>query len=184
MKQASRVLVLGAPASGKSTFCAELSRRTGLPWVQLDRAIADLADAVQRPVGARDEPWRRHVARAAAEPKWIIDGVWPDTLDERLARAEQVILFDFAPARCLRQALSRAARVVLGLPTHVPRAVLGRAADRWAYATDLNHYRSIARFRRDALPPLRERIARSGASCVELRTPTDARALLAAWSAG
>lgn len=100
-----RVLILGCAGAGKSTLARALSRRSGLPLVHLDRHY--WRAGWREP--AKDE-WLKQVAALAAEPRWIMDGNYGDTIALRLARADTLIFLDQPRWRCLWGVLSRTAR--------------------------------------------------------------------------
>lgn len=97
-----RILVVGSPGAGKSTFARALAVRTGLPVVHLDREY-------WRPgwVASPSDEWRARVAELVAGDAWILDGDYSATLPLRLARAQRVVLFDLPRRACLWGALSR-----------------------------------------------------------------------------
>lgn len=99
-----RVLVIGIPGAGKSTFSRALAGRTGLPLIHLDKEFWR-PGWVQTP---RPE-WRARVAELAARERWVMDGNYDSSLDLRLPRADAVFWFDYPRIRCLRRALWRAA---------------------------------------------------------------------------
>jgi adenylate kinase family enzyme len=84
-----RVLVLGSPGAGKSTFARRLAERTGLPLIHLDRHFWRAGWTEPHP-----DAWRQQVAELARQPRWIMDGDYSRTLDIRLPRAETVVLLD------------------------------------------------------------------------------------------
>jgi adenylate kinase family enzyme len=84
-----RVLVLGSPGAGKSTFARRLSGRTGLPLIHLDRHFWRSGWAEPPPA-----EWRRQVEELARQPRWIMDGDYSRTLDIRLPRADTAFLLD------------------------------------------------------------------------------------------
>src|ERR1019366_2034763 len=84
---ARRILILGSPGAGKTSFARLLPAMTGLPLVHLD----DLYWAPDwfRPA---DDDWSRRLAAAAAEPAWIIDGNYAASLANRADRAEMALV--------------------------------------------------------------------------------------------
>jgi adenylate kinase family enzyme len=100
-----RVLVLGSSGAGKPTFARRLGAITGLPVVHIDQLFW-LPGWVQ----AEKEIYRPRLAQAAAEPRWIIDGNYLSTIDERLPRADHVILLDRTRFACLARVARRIAR--------------------------------------------------------------------------
>jgi len=98
------VVVLGRGAAGKTTLSVQLGRVTGIPVLELD-AYFWSADLVPL---ARDR-WVAVQGTLAAADDWIMDGdLGPyDVLAPRLARADTVVLLDFALLRCLWNAARR-----------------------------------------------------------------------------
>ena len=100
-----KVIVIGCPGSGKTTFSERLRDRTGLPLIYLD-AIWHLPD-------------RTHVTREAFDARlteigemdaWIIDGNYSRTLERRMQMCDTVILFDLPVEVCLRGVMERLGR--------------------------------------------------------------------------
>jgi adenylate kinase family enzyme len=100
--EVQRVLVIGSPGSGKSTFAIKLARLTGLPLIHLDQQFWN-PGWVETPKAA----WRAKVAGLVAGDKWIIDGNYSGSLETRLARADTVILLDFPPWSCVARIVRR-----------------------------------------------------------------------------
>lgn len=99
-----RVLVIGSPGSGKSTFAAELARRTGLPLIHLDQQFWNRG-WVETP----KDQWRAKVAELVEEDEWIIDGNYSGSLATRLARADTVVDLEFPAWLCVWRILKRVA---------------------------------------------------------------------------
>jgi adenylate kinase family enzyme len=99
-----RVVVLGRGGAGKTTLSVQLARVTGIPVVELDAHFwsADL-------VPLDRSRWVAVQGALAAADDWIMDGdLGPhDVLAPRLARADTVVLLDFALLRCLWNAARR-----------------------------------------------------------------------------
>ncbi|HEX3264862.1 MAG TPA: hypothetical protein VHR16_04275 [Candidatus Limnocylindrales bacterium] len=101
----NRVAVIGSGGAGKSVFATELSRRTGLPVVHLDREFWSAGW-----VPMDDGPWEARVRELVAADEWIMDGNYSGTMDIRFARADTVIFLDIPRLLCLTAAISRALR--------------------------------------------------------------------------
>lgn len=86
----SRVAVLGNAAGGKSTLSLELSRRLGVPYLPVDKALWLPG---WQPVSP--EEFAKIHRGWMAEPGWVVDG-WGDMalITERLARADAVVLVE------------------------------------------------------------------------------------------
>jgi adenylate kinase family enzyme len=86
---ARRIVVMGAPGSGKSTMARWLGVRFGLPVFHLDQAW-------WRPgwVEAPAADFAAEVERLAAVPEWVIDGNFTATLAPRFAAADAVVYLD------------------------------------------------------------------------------------------
>lgn len=98
-----RVLVIGIPGAGKSTFSRALATATGLPLIHLDKEF-------WRPgwVQTPRPQWRVKVAELASGERWVMDGNYDSSLDLRLPRADTVLWFDYPMLLCLRRAMWRA----------------------------------------------------------------------------
>ncbi len=87
-----RVLVLGGEGAGKTTVA---------------RWLAELLDA---PLHDIDEQGGGGLATIVAEPAWVIAGNHIETLDERVRRADLVVLLDLSPALIAARVLWRRLR--------------------------------------------------------------------------
>ncbi len=84
-----RVMIVGQPGSGKSTLARLLGDATGLPVVHMDR-IHWMSGWVQRDEAARWEMVREAIARE----RWIFEGGFSRSWDERATRADTLIWLD------------------------------------------------------------------------------------------
>ena len=100
-----RVLVLGCPGAGKSTFARKLSEATGLPLTYMDM----IWHRPDRTVIGR-EALIRELDRVMAGESWIIDGNYISTLPQRLSRCDAVFFFDLPVEVCLAGAIARLGR--------------------------------------------------------------------------
>lgn len=91
-----KVIVIGCPGSGKSTFSRELHSRTGIPLYHLD-AMYWNADktTVERKM------FVERLSAVLARDEWIIDGNYASTMEMRIQRCDTVILLDYPTDVCL-----------------------------------------------------------------------------------
>ena len=97
-----KVIIIGCPGSGKTTFAIKLHRTTGLPLYHLD-AIWHKPDKTHIP---RDE-FDERLAEVLRLDEWIIDGNYSRTLEMRLSACDTVFLFDLPTEVCLSGAIER-----------------------------------------------------------------------------
>ena len=97
-----KIIVIGCPGAGKTTFAQKLAKKTGLPLVHLD-AIWHKAD---RSHITRDE-FDARLGEILALDEWIIDGNYSRTLERRIAACDTVFLFDLPVEVCLAGAIAR-----------------------------------------------------------------------------
>src|SRR5258708_1677925 len=99
-----RVAVVGPVGAGKTTFARQLAASTGLPWIPLDNVYWQ---AVAAP---SEVAWRWIHRDLILSARWIIDGDYRATADERFARADTIIWLDLPRWRCVSLILFRAVR--------------------------------------------------------------------------
>ncbi|MGF1595821.1 MAG: isopentenyl transferase family protein [Acidimicrobiales bacterium] len=100
-----RVAIVGPGGAGKSTFARALADRTGLPVIHLDRHF-------WKPgwVETERDAWRQEQAALLAGDRWIVDGNYGGTLDERFSRADTVIVIARHRIKCVASAVWRSTR--------------------------------------------------------------------------
>lgn len=91
-----KVIVIGCPGSGKSTFARALSETTGLPLYYLDMMYWN-ADRTQ----VEKAVFRARLSEALAKECWIIDGNYGSTMALRLEAADTVFFLDYPTEVCL-----------------------------------------------------------------------------------
>lgn len=91
-----KVLVIGCPGSGKSTFARVLHERTGLPLVYLDMLYWN----ADKTTVSRDE-FDRRLDAVLKTDRWIIDGNYNRTLEKRIRECDAVFFLDYPLSVCL-----------------------------------------------------------------------------------
>ena len=106
-----KVIVIGCPGSGKTTFSKKLRDKTGLPLFHLD-AIWHKPDRTHIP----REEYDIRLAEILALDSWIIDGNYSRTIEGRILACDTVFLFDLPVEVCLDGAISRLGRKRCDVP--------------------------------------------------------------------
>lgn len=97
-----KVIIIGCPGAGKSTFARKLSAKTGLPlhyldmiWHLPDRTTLSRAEFIGR------------LEEIIGGEEWIIDGNYLHTMPLRLEHCDTVFFFDLPSDVCLAGAEAR-----------------------------------------------------------------------------
>ncbi|MBR6090118.1 MAG: hypothetical protein IKP86_09305 [Anaerolineaceae bacterium] len=106
-----KILVIGCPGSGKSTFARKLRDLTGLPLYYLDR-IWHKADRTN--VTARE--FDDTITEIMKKDRWIIDGNYIRTMEMRMQACDTVFFLDLPVSVCLEGAAARIGTVREDLP--------------------------------------------------------------------
>ncbi|MBQ7295181.1 MAG: adenylate kinase [Clostridia bacterium] len=107
----NKVMVIGCPGSGKTTFAEKLNKCTGLPLYYLD-AIWHKPDKTH----ISREEFDERITEIFAMPQWIIDGNYKRTIELRLQQCDTVFLFDLPTEVCLQGATERIGKGRYDLP--------------------------------------------------------------------
>ena len=97
-----RIIVIGCPGSGKTTFSEKLRDKLGIPLFYLD-AIWHKPDRTHIP----REEFDGRLSEILALDSWIIDGNYQRTLERRIAACDTVVLFDLPTEVSLDGAIKR-----------------------------------------------------------------------------
>ncbi len=92
----NKVMVIGSPGAGKSTFSKKLAAITGLPLYHLDMLWhkPDHTNITREEFDSTLSEWLK-------EERFVIDGNYNRTLDMRLKACDTVFLLDFPTEVCL-----------------------------------------------------------------------------------
>lgn len=106
-----KIIIIGSPGSGKSTFARQLSNITNLPLYYLDM----LWHKKDRTNISREE-FDEKLTEILKRDKWIIDGNYQRTMEKRLKECDTVFLMDYPLEVCLSGAEERIGKKRADLP--------------------------------------------------------------------
>ena len=106
-----KIIVIGCPGSGKTTFAEKLRDKTGLPLFYLD-AIWHKPDRTH----ISREEYDSRLSEILSLESWIIDGNYSRTVESRLSACDTVFLFDLPVEVCLEGAISRLGKKRCDIP--------------------------------------------------------------------
>ena len=91
-----KIMIVGCPGSGKSTFARALRDATGLPLYYLDMLYWN-ADRTT----VSKEVFRERLEEVLAQEQWIIDGNYGSTMERRMQACDTVFFLDYDTEICL-----------------------------------------------------------------------------------
>lgn len=106
-----KVIIIGCPGSGKSTFARALQKATGLPLFHLD-LLYHKPDKTTYTKQEFDEA----LGRILEGGQWIIDGNYARTLPVRLAQCDTVFWLDYPLDVCLQGIQARRGKTRSDMP--------------------------------------------------------------------
>lgn len=92
-----KVIIIGCPGSGKSTFARALNVITGLPLFHLDNMKWNADKTV-----VSKATFMERINNAIEKEKWIIDGNYGSTIELRLQACDTVFFLDYPVEVCLK----------------------------------------------------------------------------------
>ena len=106
-----KIIILGCPGSGKSTFARALAARTGLPLIHLDNVW-------WRGDGSHISREEFDLALAALlqDERWILDGDYSRTYEVRIQAADTVVFLDYPESVCMAGITARVGEVRPDMP--------------------------------------------------------------------
>jgi len=97
-----KIIVIGCPGSGKSTFSKELHKVYNIPLYHLDL----IWNKPDKTTITRDE-FNEELVKIFSTDDWIIDGNYQRTIEARIKEANTIFLLDYPLEVCLEGANSR-----------------------------------------------------------------------------
>lgn len=91
-----RVIIIGCPGSGKSTFGKKLNKVTGLPLYHLDMMYWN-----KNKTTVGKEIFLDRLQNVLSSYEWIIDGNYGSTMEMRLKECDTVFFLDYPTDICL-----------------------------------------------------------------------------------
>ncbi len=106
-----KVIIIGCPGSGKSTFGRKLKERTGLSLYHLDMLYWN-----RDKTRVTREVFISRLQKVMQNPEWIIDGNYAATMEMRMQECDTVFFLDYPKEVCIEGALSRKGELRSDMP--------------------------------------------------------------------
>ena len=110
-----RIIVIGCPGSGKSTFARALQRKLNIPLQHLDM-IYWRADGSF----ISKEDLKERLREIMAKDEWIIDGNYGSTMEMRFEKCDTVFFLDYPTEICLAGVRERSGKPRSDMPFQSP----------------------------------------------------------------
>lgn len=111
----NKVIIIGSPGSGKSTFARTLHALTGLPLYHLDLLYWN-----KNATNVPREIFLKRLSEILAANQWIIDGHYSSTLEWRLQCCDTIFFLDYLLDICLKGIEGRKGKPRPDMPCILP----------------------------------------------------------------
>lgn len=91
-----KIIVIGCPGSGKSTFSRKLHGKIGIPLYHLDIMYWNEDKTI-----VEKSLFRQRLSEVIEKDEWIVDGNYGSTMEMRMAACDTVFFLDFSVDVCL-----------------------------------------------------------------------------------
>ena len=113
-----RVIIIGCPGSGKSTFAVALQEKTKLPLYHLDMMYWNSdRTTVEKAL------FRQRLNDVLEKEEWIIDGNYMSTMEMRMQKCDTVFFLDYSKEVCIDGIKSRRGKARSDLPWVEPEEI-------------------------------------------------------------
>ena len=102
MKDINKIAIIGGAGTGKTTLADKFGEKLNLPVYHID-GIHHLENWKERDKAERD----KIILEKVNEPKWIFDGTYRTTLEERVKNADLIIFLDYSNIARLKGVIGR-----------------------------------------------------------------------------
>lgn len=97
-----KIIVIGCPGSGKSTFSKKINTILNLPLYHLDMMYYN-----EDSTHITGEEFLKKMSKIFEKESWIIDGNYQKTLEIRIKECDTIFLFDISTDLCIKGVESR-----------------------------------------------------------------------------
>ena len=106
-----KIIVIGCPGSGKSTFSKALQKITGIPLFHLDMMFWNTDKTTVEKTVFLDR-----LSKVLEKSEWIIDGNYGSTMELRIKECDTVVFLDYPLDVCLSGVRERRGKARSDMP--------------------------------------------------------------------
>lgn len=106
-----KIIVIGCPGSGKSTFSKKLNNITGLPLFHLDMMFWN-----EDRTTVEKDVFLDRLSATLKKSEWIIDGNYASSMEARMKESDTIIFLDYPLDVCLEGIMARKGKARSDMP--------------------------------------------------------------------